>query len=55
LQMFAGDRTHNLQDNLMKLKVVYAFVEQLYARSIFTIKSAMGEEDAPQFIRDVLK
>jgi hypothetical protein len=39
----------------MKLKVMYSFLEKLYAGSLFTIMAVIGGRDPPRFIKDVLK
>jgi len=54
--LFAGQRTRQLpDDSLLKLKALYAFTEQLYAGSLFTIRDVFGEKGISKLIKDVLK
>ena len=38
----------------MKQKALYAFTEQLYSGSLFTIRAVFGEKGVPKLIKDVL-
>ena len=56
LDYLAGERSRQLSSNsLVELKVAYSLAEQLYCRTLYTIKAMLTEKSIPTHMKGVIE